>query len=240
MAQPAPSTPVPAAQGAAFTGALPFAVGESLVFQARSSRFGKLGTGTMAVGGPEVVQGQQTWLLSFDLRARVGPTRVEEHTRSWFVPQRVASLRYQARERSPIYSRKQTVEMHPATRTWTADDGRTGESPSGAPLDELSFLYFLRTLPLAPGDSYEIDRHFEKGRNPVRVRVLGRERVEVPAGKFATVIVEMRVKDPDRYGGEGVIRLHLTDDARRIPVRIETSKPMVGDVVLSLRTHTGR
>ena len=57
---------------------------------------------------------------------------------------------------------------------------------------------------------------------------------------FQTIEVEMRVRDPERYsGGEGVIRFHLTDDARRIPVRIESSMPVGGRVVLSLQSGTG-
>jgi hypothetical protein len=50
--------------------------------------------------------------------------------------------------------------------------------------------------------------------------------------------VEMRVKDPRRYKGEGVLRIHLTDDACRIPVRIESTMPVLGTTVLTLESHT--
>lgn len=216
--------------------AVPFAVGEELTFQARSSRFGSLGTGVMSVEGGETVRGRRTYLLSFRFRGRVGPAVVEDRTRSWFDPRGLASLRYEKHERSPLSSRTEEVEMYPAARRWEAADGTVGGSVTDAPLDELSFLYFLRTLPLADGDAYSLDRHFDPRRNPVRVRVVGRSRLSVPAGEFSTVEVEMRVKDPDRYGGEGVIRMFLTDDARRIPVRIVSSMPVVGSVTLSLRS----
>jgi hypothetical protein len=35
-----------------------------------------------------------------------------------------------------------------------------------------------------------------------------------------------------------VIRLHLTDDPCRIPVRIETSMPVVGVTVMTLESYT--
>ena len=41
------------------------------------------------------------------------------------------------------------------------------------PLDELAFLYYLRTVPLKPGASYSIARYFQTGYNPVQVRVAG-------------------------------------------------------------------
>ena len=38
----------------------------------------------------------------------------------------------------------------------------------------------------------------------------------------------MRVKDPRHYKGEGVLILNLSDDARRIIVRIESTVPTFG------------
>ena len=70
------------------------------------------------------------------------------------------------------------------------------------------------------------------------MRVLARDTVRTRAGTFATIVVEMRVRDPQRYGGEGTIRLHLSDDARRIPVRIESSVPVLGATVLTLESFT--
>jgi hypothetical protein len=47
----------------------------------------------------------------------------------------------------------------------------------------------------------------------------------------------MRVRDPRRYRGEGVIRVNLSDDACRIPVRIESRMPVVGAAVMLLASH---
>jgi hypothetical protein len=66
------------------------------------------------------------------------------------------------------------------------------------------------------------------------VRVLGRERVSTPAGSFNTVVVEMRVRDPQHYKGEGTIRFSISEDGCRLPVRIESNIPDAGNVVLTL------
>jgi hypothetical protein len=110
--------------------------------------------------------------------------------------------------------------------------------PTTAPLDELSFIYFLRTLPLDSDSVERVTRHYDPARNPIAVRVIGRDTVRTNAGTFPTIVVEMRVKDARRYAGEGVIRLHLSDDAFRYPVRIESSVPVLGATVLTLESYT--
>jgi Protein of unknown function (DUF3108) len=223
----------PAAGPAQPVGGLPFSPGEACVYRG-STALGRIGTGTMAVDA-EAVDGRSMYLLRFDFRGRIGPAGVEDRTRSWFDPASMASVRYTRRERSPIGSSTQDVRMDTGARRWESPDGQGGAMPTSAPLDELSFLYFIRTLPLKDGDVYNLARHYETARNPVVVRVVGRGTIRVPAGTFRTVEVEMRVKDPARYRGDGVIQLHLTDDARHVLVRMESSIPRAGRMVLSLQ-----
>ena len=203
--------------------ALPFRLGEGLAFRVRSSRFGTLGTALMRVDGTEVVRGHETWVLRFDFRGRIGPVVAEDHTRSWLCPRSMTAFRYRKQERTPLGSRREEVEMFPGERRWEGVDGTGGSSPTA--------------LPLTDGASDTLERHFDAGRNPVVVRVVGRSRLSVPAGDFAVVELTMQVKDPARGRGRGAVRIHLTDDARRIPVRIESSAPWLGAVVLSLESQ---
>jgi hypothetical protein len=218
---------------------LPFAAGERLTYAVRLSKLGVSGKGMMTVEPGPDVRGRETMVLRFDVQARIGIVKVSDRTASWLDPRRMAALRYQKRERRPLGGSDESVEMFPDERRWRAEDGHSGESPTDAPLDELSIIYFIRTLPLEVDSVYRFDRHFDVARNPVTVRVLGRGTVETPAGSFRTLRVEMRVNDARRYHGEGVIRLDLTDDAVRIPVRIESSIPVAGTAVLSLESAVG-
>ncbi len=224
----------PAPAGAQVAPRLPFGPGETLVYRITSSRFGDVGEGSMGVAGPEAVRGREAYVLHFDFRAKITFFTVEDRTRSWVDPLRMASLRYHKRERNPLTSRTEEVEIHPDELRWEDASGRAGRSPTTSPLDELSFIYFLRTLPLDDGAVSELERHFDPERNPVVVRVLGRERLSAPIGDFETVVVEMQVRDTGRFGGQGTLRLHLTDDAQRLPIRIETSVPLAGTLVLDL------
>jgi hypothetical protein len=217
---------------------LPFPSGERLTYRVRTARFGDVGQGVMWVEGPVEIRGRAVYVLHSDVRSRVGPLKAENHSASWLDALRMTSLRFEKRERQPLSKRNEAVELFPAERRWEGADGTTGASPTDDPLDELSFIYFIRTLRLPADTTYVFDRHFDPARNPIIVRVTGRETITIAAGEFRTVAIEMRVNDPQRYRGEGVIRIHFTDDHCRLPVRIESVMPIVGATVLTLESHT--
>lgn len=229
---------VPAVLTAQSAATLPFAAGERFEFLVRVPGMGKVGRGAMWVEGPVDVRGVSTLRLHFDSRVRLGPVTATDETSSWLDPLRMASLRYEKRGRSPFSRHDEIVQLYPDEQRWRAESGEAGASPSADPLDELSFIYFIRTLPLPADTTYRFVRHFDRARNPTTVRVVRRESLTTPAGQFRTVLVEMRVRDPRHFRGEGVIRIDLTDDRVRMPVRIESAMPNTGTAVLLLESYT--
>lgn len=218
--------------------ALPFSVGERLTYSVQIPKMRASGRGTMWIEGPVDVRGTPTYWLRFDMKAGVGPIQGIDRTDSWLDRDRLMSLRFAKHEEHPLSRRREDVELFPEERRWDAGRGGSGETATDAPLDELSFLYFLRTISLASDTTLEFNRHFDAARNPTTVRVVAREQLTTTAGEFATVVVEMRVRDPRRYKGEGLVRIHFTDDRCRLPVRIESTMPVVGTTVLTLESHS--
>ena len=223
--------PVIMASGGAQT--LPFAVGERLSYAVHAGP-GMNGRGEMWVAGPVDVHGTPAMVLHSEITGGFGPFKVSDKTASWIDPDRMMTLRFTKSERNPLGRHEEDVEIDPATQGWRAADGRTGESPSDQPLDELSFIYALRTLRIPEDGALVLNRHFDTERNPTVVRSLGRSSVTTPAGTFQVRDIEMRVRDARRYLGEGVIRISLSDDACRRPVRIVSAIPNAGKVVLIL------
>jgi hypothetical protein len=212
----------------------PFSVGEKLTYQVRLANGTKVGNATMWVEGPVDVRGTSTYLLRFDSRIRFLLVPAESHSSSWFDPVRGRSLRFSKQERNPLSHQDESVELFPDQKRWRSAEGDTGQNVTTAPLDELSFMYFIRTLPMTPGATYSFDRYFDTSRNPTTVKIIRREVIPTPMGELHVMRIEMRVRDPQHYEGEGIIRIHLTDDACRLPARIESTMPVIGTAVLTI------
>lgn len=216
--------------------ALPFEVGERLGYTVSIARFGQVGKGTMWVDRMALVRGQDVMVLRFDLTAGKGPVKGTDRTTSWFDPEGMASLRYEKRERHPLSRHEEAFDLFPADRRWVDGKGGAGAMATDSPLDELSFIYFLRTVSLTEEGVRHFERHFLAERNPTCLRIVARRTLVTPAGEFRTVQIEMTVRDPRRYKGEGTIRIDVSDDDRRLPVRIESTMPVFGRTILTLES----
>ena len=216
---------------------LPFFIGERLSYDVTVASGRRIGQSTMWIEGPAALRGTNTYVLRFDSRVRLALFTGVSNSESWFDPVRKTSLRYSKYERNVLTHEDVAVDVYPAEKRWQAKDGTSGTSASDSSLDELSFIFFIRTLPLTPGTSYQFDRYFDAARNPVVIRMVRREVTATPLGELHTVLVEMRVRDPKHYDGEGIIRINLTDDACRLPARIESTMPIIGKAIMSLRAE---
>ena len=219
---------------------LPFGAGERLTYQVTLANGSKVGTASMWIEGPVDVRGTPALLLRFDSRIRFMLLPAVSRSSSWFDPTRRTSLRFLKHERNPLSHHDESFELYPDSKRWKSAEGATGDSPSSEPLDELSFMYFVRTLPMVPGATYRFDRHFDAARNPITVNVIRREVIPTPVGEVHVFSLEMRVRDPQHYEGEGIIRIHLSDDACRLPVRIESTMPVIGTAILTLASEQSR
>jgi hypothetical protein len=215
---------------------LPFGAGEKLTFTIRTAKFGKVGKAVMSLAGPVDVRGTPTVLASFDANAGIMFLKGRDATRSWIDLDRMTSLRFEKKERRPFSSANDSVEIYPDLRLWQAAHGDSGSTASDRPLDELSFIYYLRTLTLAPDSTYTFDRHYDKRRLPTTVRIVKQDTITTPAGEFSTVEYEMRVVDARDYQEHGVLYFWISDDRCRLPVRIESVMPLLGNGIMTLQT----
>lgn len=210
----------------------PFRVGERLTYEVR---FGpvRVGTATMEVRGIEEVRGQRAYHAAFEVRGGNRIYAVNDHYESWFSVSTLASLRYAQNIDQGSYERLRRFEIFPDKRVFR-EEGRTEEPSVAEPLDDASFLYFLRTVPLEVGRTYTYDRYFRPDRNPVTVRVLRRERVRVPAGEFDAVVVQPVIKTKGIFSEGGRAEVWFAADSTRRIVQIK-SRLKFGSLSLHLR-----
>jgi hypothetical protein len=220
--------------GAQAPGPLPFGIGERLTFVVGTTHLGNVGQAVMTLTGPVDVRGTPTMLASFDTHVSMALMKGSDESRSWIDPSDLTSLRFAKHERRPFSSDDDSVDVFPALHRWTGPHGTSGTTTSDHPLDELSFIYFLRTVSFAPDSTYSFDRHYDTRRSPTTIRVIKHETLQTPAGKFDTIELEMRVKDGTDYKGEGVLHLWFSDDSCHLPIRIESAMPVLGTGILTL------
>ncbi len=226
-----PATTVPSATPMT----VPFEVGERMVYDLRFGKL-KVGEGTMELIDTEQIRGRDAWHTRFRVRGGIPFYRVDDVLESWIDREHFHSLRFVQDLEEGGKVRERRFEMFPERKVFREGDGEEQPSVSN-PLDDGSFLYFVRTLPLEVGQSYQFDRYFRPDRNPVVVRVIGRETVRVPAGTFNTLVIQPVIKSKGIFSEKGEARIWLTDDSRRIMVQMK-SKTKVGSLNLYLKSVT--
>jgi hypothetical protein len=199
---------------------VPFGVGERLDYEARLSGI-RVGAGFMEVAKMDSIRGREAWHTSFGIRGGLAFFRVNDRYESWFDTRSLASLRYHQQIDEGSYERQSQFEIYPERRVFV--DAKGVEQPTVEdPLDDGSFLYFLRTIPLEVGKEYTFERYFRVDRNPVRIRVLRRERVTVPAGTFDAVVVQPIIKTKGIFSENGRAEVWLSDDEHRIMLQMKS------------------
>lgn len=99
--------------------------------------------------------------------------------------------------------------------------------------DPISVIHVLRTVDLSPGKTHDMTLIADGKVYNVHARVMRRETIQTPAGKFNTVVVTPLMES----GGverEEKLSIWYSDDARRIPVRIRTDVKF-GSITATLR-----
>ena len=224
-----------------------FAAGEVATYSVAIGRF-RIGEARLAIEGLETSGDSE--VVQTTLSVEGGPPffRLEMYLSSWAETGTMRSVRFERkiREGPKRYRDRYVLDQESGTYTaerWSEDleafEPSTAEPSGSMPadaIDEIAILYLVRTLPLEPGDEYLLERYFKPQSNPVVVRVLKREEIRVPAGRFQTIVVEPIIPELGAFQAKKKPRVWITDDERRIIVKLQTSAP-VGPVALNLTNY---
>jgi hypothetical protein len=215
---------------------VPFGVGELLEYDIS---FGKLhvGNGNMEVLPMDTVRGHETWHTVFRLNGGIPFYRVKDRYEDWSDVGTLASLRYRQDIDEGSYEPKRLYEIFPDRREYL-EIGKKDTTPRQSvehPLNEASFLYYLRTIPLRVGMDTTFSDYFMAERNPVRFKVLRRERVDVGAGRFNAIVVQP-IFESKLFSEGGHAEVWLSDDENRIMLQMK-SKVSFGSLNLYLKSY---
>jgi hypothetical protein len=203
---------------------LPFAPGERFEYTVKMGLV-RFGTARMEVVRPDTAHGASAWLLRMTVDIDSFVYSSNDTLDSWYDYRAGVSRRFQKRTRNSGETRRDRFyEIFPEQgRYRSVHRDTTYPTPPDA-LDDVSFLYALRTVPLQVGGRYAFPRYFRMAENPLEVTVLGRETLELPDGSRAPCLVlQPVIGSSGLFARKAKARLWLTDDARRIPVQIKGS-----------------
>ena len=227
---------------------VPFGPGERLTYNVKIGIINS-GSAHMEVLGIDSIREEPSYHLEMSLKGSLlfGAVQVNDHYQSWLGTRSVSSHRYISDVNQLTYSRYRNFEFRPEEMSWEeTESGDMGRLATALPLDDISFLYFVRTLPLEIGQTYTLPRYFKKEGNPVVIKVEGKRVVEVPAGTFNTIVVRPIIKTRGLFSEGGEAELYLTDDDNKHLVYLRSKIPIVGSVTLYLESisegspiHTG-
>lgn len=219
-----------------FAARAPFGPGERLTYKVKVGVFG-VGEGYMSIVGLDEHQGNPVYRIQMEIEGGLGPAKVDDTYQSWFDVSTLQSWRY-ARDVNQVgYHSYRHWQMFPDRMQWSRQDGpRDGDLGSALPIDEIAFIYFVRTLPLEVGKTYTFNRYFKKAGNPVTVHVDRRDRRETEGVWYDTIVLRPEIRTDGLFGQGGEAEIHLTDDERRIPVYVKSDIPgFPGSLTLHLR-----
>lgn len=218
---------------------VPFGIGERATYRVVLGIVGDRGEATLDVVDLDTVQGRPAYELRFRLNGGVPFARVDNDYHSWLDAYSLVSRRFKQDQKEVRYIRKRFFEFYPEEKRWRRlDANESGVLPTDQPLDDLSFLYFIRTLPLEIGKTYSFNRYFKDDGNPVTVKVLRRETVTVGAGTFKTIVVQPIIKTKGLFSEGGKAEVYFTDDRSRILVQLKSKVPVLKSLDLILESYT--
>jgi len=219
-----------------------FGYGEKLSFDV-GYKFITAGRAVMQIAdNPETVSGRPCYSVRFDVRTtssfdNVFPVR--DRYQTYIDVDGIFPWRFEQSVREGNYSRDFSAIIDQRANEARTTEGTFKVEPFVH--DILSALYYIRTLNLRnaqKGQSITLHNFYGQKTHDLKVRFLGRERVEVDAGTFDCVIVEPLVVEGGLFKNEGRIVVYLTDDDRKIPVKVST-KVIIGSIDGELTSYSG-
>jgi hypothetical protein len=200
---------------------LPFWVGERLEYQIRAGI--ARGSAVLEVPKLDTIRGRQTLQAVFTTKGGIPGFGINDRYDSWIDVATISTLRYKEDVHEGFYERRRDYHFYPEDKRYI--EGRDTVATVDRPVDQTSIFYLIRTLNLRVGLDTSFNNYFMVDRNPIRIVVLGRERVKVPAGEFDAVVVRPIIKSKGMFSEGGDARVWISDDDRRIVLQIKARLP---------------
>lgn len=217
-----------------------FRPGERLVYDAHVGILGGVGEAILEIRA-DSIRGVPVYNTRLELHASAlfGTVTVDNLLQSWLDPETMRALRFEKQQDEPRTKTHETFDFFIDEGEWRRTDGlEKGKLSSRYPLDDVSFIYYVRALPLEVGKRYVLDDYYKESGNPVILDVLRRETVRVPAGEFQTIVVRPTIQTSGLFSQGGEAELYFTDDVQRFLVMLKSKLPLLQSMEFRLKSFS--
>jgi len=107
--------------------------------------------------------------------------------------------------------------------------------------DIISGYFFLRTVnfdKVAEGEVIEVPTFFGGEVYKLRVRYVGKDVIKTKFGKTRVLRLNPLIPDNKLFKGEGAMRLWISDDSNKIPLKVEVEL-VIGSLEMDLKSYKG-
>lgn len=200
------------------------------------------GDAVMSIPGYDTVDGRRCYRVEFTVNSLPSFAwiyKVEDRYLTYIDVDAIAPLKFEQHIREGTYRRDFIAEFDQANHI-----AKTSEGQYPIPdyvHDIMSAFYYVRTIDFSsfiPGEVTTLSNFYKDKSYELGVRFLGRQELELAAGTFRTLVVEPLVKEGGLFKSEGRIVIWLSDDERKIPVRVNT-KVIIGSIDVELTSYSG-
>jgi len=107
--------------------------------------------------------------------------------------------------------------------------------------DIISGYFFLRTInfdKITEGEVIEVPTFFDGQVYKLRVRYVGRDVIKTKFGKTKVLRLNPLIPDNKLFKGEGAMRLWISDDSNKIPLKVEVEL-VIGSLEMDIKSFKG-
>lgn len=213
---------------------VPWKIGEYFQFSIDWSGLNG-GSALMQVQNLQMVDGHRAWRIVTKAESNSFVSKfykVRDRAESYVDAESLYTRRFEKHLREGSYRKDLSIRFDQEHGKAVYDNDKSFDVPARVH-DVLSAFYYVRTCPLPEGATIAIPTHDNEKSYEMEVKVIRRERLEVPAGKFDCVVVEPVLKSEGIFKAKGEMFVWLSDDERRIPVQVKSKVP-IGSISVTL------
>ena len=176
-------------------------------------------------------------------------SRIRDNWQSWIDTSAIVPQKSYRNIQEDKYRKEETViynhakdERNAARATVTDENGQKNYDIPNNAQDVISGYYFLRTIDFnkySSGDVINIPAFFDREIYSMKIRYRGRETVKTKFGTIAAIKLNPVLSTNNQlFKGDNSIRIWVSDDANKVPVRVEVDL-WVGSMVMEMRKYGG-